>query len=95
MTLVIDPKTEKGKTQMETIKWCEDTINDVLARYIDGKYLLLKGIQLEFELNKEGQLAQVEVRHLGPLTRDELANAMQEVKGNFVERLEEVKDGAN
>ncbi len=94
MTLIIDPTTEKGKTQVETISWCQDQFNEILSQFFHDKYRIQKGLRLNFLLPKSGrgERVKVEVNELAPETEERYQFAIKEAKKSLVLRKEDPKD---
>lgn len=84
--LQIDPSTEKGITQVETIKWCQDQINAVLEKYFNGKYKLQKGLRINFLIPTDGDMndtIKVDISSLEPQDMGRLNQAISEAKEQF------------
>lgn len=101
MTLIIDPKTEKGKIQIEAINWMQQQMNQVMMQYFNNTHKLLKGLQVHFELgmgvdNKLnlGQVVKVHVMELIPINEKDFAEAVEDAKKHWTPREIET-DGKN
>lgn len=83
MTLEIDPKTEKGQIQLETIAWCQVQMNRVLEAFFANKYRLQKGLKLEFKIptgSEQGESIKVDVSELAPESEERFKQAIEEAK---------------
>lgn len=98
MTLEIDPKTEKGKTQLETIAWCQVQINRILEAFFANKYRLQKGLKIEFKIpqgNDFNESIKVDVAELAPESEERFKQAVEEAKSVMAFRVNkepQVKD---
>lgn len=87
MTLVIDPKSQKGQVQLEAIGWAQDQMNAVLSQYFNNKYRLIKALKLEFRLRLDLQLNEkikVVVSEVAPQTEERFDEAVTEAKNQTV-----------
>lgn len=96
MTLVIDPRSEKGKAYIEAIGWAQEQMNAVLSQYFNNKYRLMKGLKFQFNFKTDIMIQQrikVEVFEMAPETPERLEEAVKEAKANIVFNAEIVKGG--
>jgi hypothetical protein len=87
MTLIIDPKTEKGKIQLEALGWAQNQFNEVLKQYFNGKHKLLKGLKLEFRMGLDLDLSnkiKIDLYELIPEDKLKLEEAFEEVRKSIV-----------
>lgn len=83
MTLEIDPNTEKGRTQIETIGWCQEQINKVMELFFNGNYRIQKGLRVDFKIPLNGQFnesVKIDISELAPNTKEALDNAITHVR---------------
>ena len=83
MTLVIDPNTEEGKIQVETIKWAQDQMNAVVQQFFNNKHRLLKGIKFEFRFKTdsvEQENIKVDIFELAPKDINVFNQGVEEAK---------------
>lgn len=74
MTLQIESQTEEGKKTIETIKWVQTQINDVLERVIE-EGVVTRGFGISFifpEGTEEGEQIKVGILSDEPKTREEM-----------------------
>ena len=93
MTLIIDPKSERGKIQLEALGWAQDQMNKVLEQYFNNEYKLLKGLKLEFRMRLDLQLndtIKVDVSSLEPQTEERFAEAVEQARKHIPKPQEPV-----
>lgn len=92
MTMIIEPNTEKGKTQLETIGWAQDQMNKVLEQFFSNKYRIMKGLRLEFRIRldlKLNESIKVDVSELAPETEERFNEATKQAKENLTFKVVE------
>lgn len=91
--LAIDPSTEKGKIQLETIKWAEEQMNGVFKMFFENKFKLINGLHIRFNYSEE-DVAMMQVLLSPRVAKDEkqLKEAIAQVKEGFKADQQHVKN---
>lgn len=93
--LNIEPDTEKGKIQLETIKWAEEQINIVFKKFFNNSFHLINSFSVSFNPEANGQQMQVSISQGLPKTEAELEKAIEliskEMRESF-KRKQEVQE---
>jgi hypothetical protein len=98
MKLIINPKTERGGIQLETIKWCEDQVNEFFLQYFNNKYKIMKGLRFNFKIGldlKLDNIVKAEVAVLEPDTKERFEFAVKESKSQLQLKEGGDKNGTN
>ena len=81
MTLIIEQGTEKGKIQLEAIKWAEEQFNQVLGK-VFTQYRLLRGLTIQLIIPDGTTKTQMEVNvsQIAPKTKIEFLQAAKQAE---------------
>lgn len=96
MSFKIKTGTPIGEAQLETIKWCEDQLNALLARYFNDKYRIQKGLRVSFRIRLDLKLSETvkaDIDSLEPETEERFNQAVDEAKKQL--NLKEDLSGLN